>query len=87
MTDIDDRRNGFAKKENARAFLGDTSNWPPGALLENYVGVALLALPSGETTIVRVYPYGPVSGSMERGMLGDALSDSNHDRDRRRRSA
>lgn len=69
-----------------RDLLGDTSNCPPGSVLVNYVGVAQVMLPNGALQIVRVYPCGALSGSLERGMLADALSDSQFERECRRRT-
>lgn len=87
MTEIDETPSGhFIREAAARELLGDTSEFPPGSLIANYVGVAQVLRPDGSLRIVRVYPFGAMSGSLERGMLGDALSDSHYDRDRRRRS-
>lgn len=84
MTQIDDTPSGAIERESIRKFLGDTSGWPPGSVMVNLVGVAQLALPTGGTKVVRVYPCGAVNGQTERGMLADALSDSVYDRDRQR---
>lgn len=85
MTEIDETPSGRFDLRAVRDVLGDTSKYPPGSLIANYVGVVQVLLPSGGTRIVRVYPCGPVSGSLERGMLGDALTDSYAERDRQRR--
>lgn len=87
MTEIDETPSGrFARAAAAQELLGDTSKFPDGSLIVNYVGVAQVLRPDGSLRIVRVYPYGVLSGSLERGMLSDALSDSNGDRERQRRS-
>lgn len=83
VTEIDETPSGRFRRAT-RDVLGDGTEYPPGSLIAHYVGVAMVLLPGGGTRIVRVYPCGPVSGSTERGMLADALSDSNYDRDRRR---
>lgn len=87
MTEIDGEPSGHFARQVERELLGDVGDCPPGSLLANYVGVAQILLPSGAYRIVRVYPCGSINGSLERGMLADALSDSNHDRDRKRRSS
>ena len=86
MTEIDDSPSGQFARPDVRELLGDTSKYPPGSLITDYVGVARVLLPGGGSHIVRCYPYGAVSGSLERGMLGDALSDSNYEREQMRRS-
>lgn len=89
VTEIDETPSGrYLVQEAARELnaLIAKNDLPPGSLLANYVGVAQVLLPSGGTRVVRVYPFCPLSGSLERGMLGDALSDSNYERDSRRRS-
>jgi hypothetical protein len=87
VTDLDDNPNGQSAQAVVRELLGDTDQCPPGSLLLNFVGVAQVLLPNGATRIVRGYPWGPVCGTMERGMLTEALSDSWHDRETKRRPA
>jgi hypothetical protein len=82
VTEIDDSPSGSISRE----LLGDISDCPPGSLVANFVGVAQVLLPNGAYRIVRIYPCGTVNGSTERGMLADALSDSNHERELKRRS-
>lgn len=86
MTDLDDNPSGHRARAAVRELLGDTDKCPPGSLIVNFVGVAQVLLPNGAYRIVRGYPCGPVSGTMERGMLSDAMDDSKHDRDCKRRS-
>lgn len=85
MTEIDRNPSGHLTRAATRDLLGDTSNCPPGSIIVNYVGVAQVLLPNGSKVVVRGYPCGPVDGSTERGILGDALRDSEHQRDGRRR--
>jgi hypothetical protein len=84
VTEIDETPSGRFYRVT-RDVLGDTTEYPPGSLVAHYIGVAMILLPSGATKIVRTYPCGPLSGSTERGMLADALSDSNYERDSHRR--
>lgn len=87
MTEIDETPSGhFFRDAAARELLlGDSSKFPPGSLIANYVGVVQVLMPDGGCRIVRVYPCGSLSGSLERGMLADALDDSSYDRRRRSR--
>ena len=84
MTDVESHSGGYFPREAERDLLDDTK-CPPGSLLANFVGVAQVLLPNGSFRIVRVYPCGTVNGSLERGMLADALDDSIADRGRQRR--
>ncbi|MDX3661246.1 hypothetical protein PV646_28410 [Streptomyces sp. ID05-26A] len=80
MTELDNPRSQQVAREAATNLIGDLSKCPSGSVLLSYVGVCLVGLPDGGSVVVRVYPCGPVDGSTERGILGDALSDSQDER-------